>query len=300
MQKTIKILIAAALLMFFSQGLMAEVKVTAAYPYIKSITEIIGGENVSVKSLARGDRDPHFVVPRPSLAAIIRRADLLIINGASLEAGWLAPVIRDSRNRNIQPGTNGYLDLSHHVGLIDKPAVLTRDHGDVHPEGNPHFALDPHNIPPAARAITAALSEIDPDNSGIYRDNLDSFLVQWNKKLQVWDKKLSGLDGKKVIQYHKTYNYLIRRYGMIPLAEIEPQPGIPPTSRHMKKIIDIADDRGADFIMADVYHPGRPVKYISSRSGLKIITIPHDVGAVEEATDIFGLFDTIVERLSDD
>ena len=300
MRKTIKILIAAALLMLFSQDLMAEVRVAAAYPYIKSITEIIGGENVSVTSLSRGDWDPHFVVPRPSLAAAARRADLLIINGASLEIGWLPPVIRDSRNRNIQPGTKGYLDLSNHVKLIDKPAVLTRDHGDVHPEGNPHFSLDPHNIPPAARAIAAALSEIDPDNSVSYRVNLDSFLARWDKKLEEWDKRLSRLEGKKVIQYHKTYNYLMRRYDMIPLAEIEPQPGIPPTSRHMKKIIDIANKRDADFIMADVYHPGRPVEYVSSRSGLKVITIPHDVGAVKEATDIFSLFDTIVERLAND
>ena len=140
----------------------AEMRVVTTYPYIADITSRIGGDRVSVHALASGNWDPHFVVPKPSLIAKVRRADLLILNGAELEIGWLPPVIRESRNAKVRPESGGFLDLSVYIKLIDVPENVSRAQGDIHPSGNPHFALDPANIAKIAVVITKKLCDLNP------------------------------------------------------------------------------------------------------------------------------------------
>jgi zinc/manganese transport system substrate-binding protein len=99
-----------------------------------------------VVALAKGYQDPHFVDPKPSCILEVSRADLLIVVGRELEIGWLPPLITSSRNAKIQPGGNGYLDASGNVKILEIPTgQITRAMGDVHPQGNPHYWLDPAN-----------------------------------------------------------------------------------------------------------------------------------------------------------
>ena len=69
----------------------------------------------------RGDYNPHVIIPKPSYIAKLRKADLLIINGAQLEIGWLPPILKQANNGDVQPGEKGFLDLSTCVNLIDIP-----------------------------------------------------------------------------------------------------------------------------------------------------------------------------------
>ena len=54
------------------------------------------------------------------------------------------------------------------------------------------------------------------------------------------------------------------------------------------------------FILQDVYHSDDASRLLANKYGIRLVTIPHDVGAVEEATDIFTLFDEIIRRLTND
>jgi zinc/manganese transport system substrate-binding protein len=246
--------------------------------------------------IARGTEDPHFVVPKPSHIAKMRDADLLIVQGASLEVGFLPPLLQQSNNPKIQPGRQGYLELSQFVELIEKPVNISRAMGDVHPEGNPHYQLDPHNIPPLARAIAEKLCQLDSPNCAYYRGNLEDFLKRWNARLTEWDREFAKLKGIKVIQYHKLYDYLLKRYGIVSVSTLEPLPGIPPTGKHIEALISQA--QGVKFILQDVYHEKRTAQFVAQRLNAKVVILPHDVGAVPEAKDLFSLFDEILKRLS--
>jgi len=285
----------AVLLLLFSISL-AKLKVVATYPWIGELVKEIGKDRVSLYVIARGTDDPHFVVPEPSHIAKMRDADLLIVQGASLEAGFLPPLLQQSNNSKIQPGRQGYLDLSQFVELIEKPVNISRAMGDVHPEGNPHYQLDPHNIPLLARAIAEGLCQLDSPNCAHYRRNLEDFLKRWNARLTEWDREFAKLKGIKVIQYHKLYDYLLRRYGMVLVGTLEPLPGIPPTGKHVEGLISQA--QGVNLILQDVYHEKRTAQFVAQRLNAKVVILPHDVGAVPEAKDLFSLFDEILRRLS--
>ena len=164
------------LLLLTSISLVAKINVVTTYTYLGEIVKEVGGNNVKVEVLASSKFDPHFIVPKPSLITKLRKADLLVINGGQLEIGWLPPLLRGAQNRAVNIGSNGFLDVSGVINMINKPAVVSRAQGDVHPDGNPHFALDPHNMVPIAQLITKKLVMLDGTNQTVYETNLKNFV----------------------------------------------------------------------------------------------------------------------------
>ncbi len=122
----------------------APVRVVTTTEDLAAIAREVGGDRVEALALAKGYQDPHFVEPKPSFIVAVSRADLLIAVGRELEIGWLPTLITSSRNAKIQPGGAGYLDASLNVKILEIPTgQITRAMGDVHPQGNPHYWLDP-------------------------------------------------------------------------------------------------------------------------------------------------------------
>jgi zinc/manganese transport system substrate-binding protein len=83
------------------------------------------------------------------------------------------------------------------------------------------------------------------------------------------------------------------------LGTLEPVPGIPPTSKQIDKIITLVKNKGAVFLFQDVYHNQKASKFVAKRCKIKMVILPHDVGSVSAANDIFSLFDEIVRRLTE-
>ncbi len=277
--------------------LFAKVEVAASYPYIAALVKQVGGANVEVITLAKGNWDPHFVVPRPSLIRRLARADLLILNGAQLEIGWLPPLIRRAHNPKVQPGAKGFLDLSRAVTLIDRPVSVSRAGGDVHPGGNPHYATDPFVMPVLAETVAARLESIDPGHASEYQKNAAAFRKRWEQHLQRWRKEMAPLKGTEVVQYHELFNYFLKRFGLVSVGNIEPLPGISPSSRHTMELIRLMRTKRVGIILQDVYHSPKTARFISEKTGARVVMMPHDVGAVPAADTLEHLYDTMISRL---
>ncbi len=276
----------------------SQLNVVTTYPYIADIVKQIAKDKVEVIPLARGDYNPHVIVPKPSFIAKVRKADLLIINGAQLEIGWLPPILKQANNAEVQPSEKGFLDLSTCVHLIDIPTSVSREQGDVHPEGNPHFYLNPDNIRLVAKSITDKLCELDVENRMQYQANYSEFEKIWKQKTKEWEEKLKPLKRVKVIEYHKVYDYLIHRFGLVLAGTIEPLPGIPPTTKHIGEVEKQIERDKIQFLLQDVYNSHDASEYLSKKLGIKMVILPHDVDAVKEAGGIIPLYDEIVRRIT--
>src|SRR5438046_8584153 len=109
---------------------VAALKVVATTEDLESITREVGGDKVSVESLAKGYQDPHFVEAKPSFILKLHSADLLILVGRELEIGWLPPLINQARNPRIQPNADRYLDASQTAKILEIPTgQITRAMG---------------------------------------------------------------------------------------------------------------------------------------------------------------------------
>src|SRR5438132_4590819 len=146
MKNTLVAALAGALLVSMPARAQGKLTVITTIEDLASIAREVGGDRVSVESIARGYQDPHFVEAKPSFILKLQKADVLVVVGRELEIGWLPPLIQQSRNGKIQPGAEGYLDASLKAQILEVPTTqVTRAMGDVHPLGNPHYWLDPEN-----------------------------------------------------------------------------------------------------------------------------------------------------------
>ena len=122
-----------------------KVKVFACEPEWAALAQEIGGDKVEAFSATSATQNPHYIRARPSLISKVRKADLLICSGASLEVGWL-PVLLKKASSDLQPGSPGYIMAANLVTMLEVPVAVDRSMGDVHPEGNPHLHLNPYNL----------------------------------------------------------------------------------------------------------------------------------------------------------
>src|SRR3954469_11434808 len=150
----------------FAQG---KLNVMTTTEDLAAIARDVGGDHITVESMARGYQDPHFVEAKPSFILKLQKADILILVGRELEIGWLPPLIQQSRNSKVQVGAEGYLDASLQARILEMPqGQVTRAEGDVHPQGNPHYWMDPENGKIIAREIADRFSRFRPNDRAYY------------------------------------------------------------------------------------------------------------------------------------
>ncbi len=285
------------LITLLTTSIFAKLNVATTYSYLGEVTKEIGGDEVKVTVLANPKLDPHFITPKPSLIGKIRRVDLLIINGGQLEIGWLPPLLKSANNRKIHAGGSGFLDVSGAIDFIDKPKSVSRAYGDVHPDGNPHFATDIHNIIPIAKLISMKLSLLDPSNESIYKENYKTFVNKMEKLTKELESKYQECRGKKVVQYHELFNYVLNSYGVKNIINIEPLPGITPSSKHTLKVINSIKENSIKTILQDVYHEKKTAEFIAHKTGAKVFIVPHDVGAVNGANNLESFYTMVAQRI---
>src|SRR5262245_57912479 len=164
-----------------------KLNVVATTEGLAAIAQEVGGDHITIDSLAKGYQDPHFVEAKPSFILKLQKADLLVVVGRELEIGWLPPLIQQSRNAKVQAGADGYLDASTQARILDIPqGQITRAMGDVHPSGNPHYWLDPENGKTIARAIAAKLSQFRPGDKAYFDQRLADFNNRLSASLAKW------------------------------------------------------------------------------------------------------------------
>ena len=275
----------------------AQLRVFACEPEWAALAKEIGGTLVEADSATTALQDPHYIQARPSLIAQVRRADLVICSGAQLEIGWLPALLQKANNPKVLPGSDGYMEASSFVLRLDATGSVDRSQGDIHPQGNPHIQTDPRNIATVARALASRLSRIDQANSNTYEENLNSFQEKWAAAVQRWEARAAPLRGKRIITHHKSWAYLERWLSLEEVANLEAVPGLPPTATHLSRLTHQFADGGADLIIRSPYQDEKPARWLSERIGVDAVVIPLTVGGTPGATDLFALFDDILDRL---
>lgn len=287
--------------LLFISGPGFALNIFACEPEWQALAHEIAGPDVEVYIATSAQQDPHHVQPRPSLISAVRRADMVICTGAGLEAGWLPVLLRKGSNPNVQRAPGLFL-AADQVTLLEKPTVLDRADGDVHASGNPHVHLDPRRLLVIAKALSARLAEIDPDNATLYQNQLASFSQRWEENIEKWQTQALPLKGAAVIVHHRSWSYLLEWLGLEKIGELEPKPGIPPTPTHLANLIDTAKARPPYAILYSDYNGDKAANWLAERSSSCALSLPFttsDAAASSggEMPPLDALFNTIIQRL---
>lgn len=289
--------LAAACLALWSGGAQALDVFTCEPEWAALVRQLAPG--AEVRSATHARQDPHHIEARPSLIAMMRKADLAVCTGAGLEAGWLPTLQQRSGNPRVQTGAAGMLFAADHVRLIDARPAGTAFEGDIHAAGNPHAHLDPRRVADVAAAVAKRLEEIDPAGREGYRARHTAFDADWKARIAQWERRAAPLRGMRVAAQHSTFAYLWRWLGIEQVADLEPKPGVPPSPGHLQRVLEAVRAAPPRAVVVAAYHDPRGAQWLAQQlgGGVTVLQLPSTVTDEPPANSLPAFFDHLVERL---
>jgi len=288
----------AATLLSATAPARAALKVVATTSEYGALAAEIGGDRVTVTTIAKPTEDPHFVDARPSQIVAMNRADILIEGGAELEIGWLPPLLDGARNARILAGAPGRVVASEGIQLLDIPLAADRSQGDTHVAGNPHFMLDPVNSRIVVEHIARVFKEHDPAGAATFDSNVASFEARLDAKMKEWIAALAPFAGRQIVTYHPTWRYFGRRFGLEANTFLEPKPGIPPSPPHLAKVMEKMKAENIRVLLVEPYQPRKTAEAVAAHSDALVVDVCQFPGAIPGTSTYVELIDIVVQRVA--
>lgn len=272
-------------------------RVVTTTPELAWFANTIGGDRVEATSLAKGKENLHALKVTPRTIVAMAKADLLLENGLSLESTWLPDLILSSRNKKLDASKGGRVNCSEGWQPIELPTTLSRQEGDVHPAGNPHFAISPLAGHFIADRVLEGLVAKDPAGKPEFEKNHAALVKRIDKARERWQRYVPLFKGKKAVMYHLEFDYLADFLGLEILASIEPKPGLPPTPSHLAEVIRLMGENDSPPILVATWSNNRQSKAVAEKTGAKLIELPSMVNGAPFAKDWISLIDGSLEAL---
>ncbi len=336
-KRLLAILLFSVLFTISGSPIFGQIKMICSFSDYASIAKEIGKDKVSVEYISQGAQDPHFVLPKPSYAMMMKNADMWVTTGMDLEV-WSTTLLDKARNKKIMDGADGFVSVSDGVNVLQKVSKADRTEGDVHLMGNPHITTGPVNWKIIADNITIGLIKVDPSNASFYQANKDDFKLKVDQalfgeslvdlfggdalckmlenhtlfeflesdydgkplldQLGGWLKTALPMRGAKVIAYHKNWAYFAETFGLNVAGFIEPKPGIPPSAKHVQKMVELIKNQDIKVMLVASYFEKKSPQMIEDKTGIQAIYLPVFVSGNETLKNNFDLMDYWIETIN--
>lgn len=277
----------------------AKIKVVTTLTDLADFTRNLGGDQVTVFSLATGVEDTHGIPLKPSFVPELNRADLVILVGFGCEHSFLPALLEASKNPRIQYGQAGYVDCSAGVVPAEVPKSTDRAGGDVHPYGNPHYLLDPVWAKTAIANIYQALVKQAPEHEADFTRNRDAYLAKLEAKIADWEKIMAPAKGAKFVSYHEHWVYFAKRYALNYFGTIELRPGIDPTPKHIESLVTSMKADHVPVVIREPQFPEKVPALVARQTGAKLVKLPIMPGGVPNTETYLKMMDLIITTMAD-
>lgn len=258
--------LALAALLAIPGAALAKVRVAASTNDLASIASSVGGDQVEVFSIARPTSDSHRIEALPSYMVKVSRARLYLQVGLGLDL-WANAIVDGSRNPGLR-----LVDCSRGIRALEVPTgKVDASMGDVHPNGNPHYWLDPRNGAIVARTVAEALAAADPAHADQYRSRAEAFARDAEQAHKAGAEVASRMASKTLFTYHRSWSYFADAFGLEVLGTVEPVPGIPPTARHLAQLVNIAKSRRVGLLIQEPYFSPDAGRFLARQAGVRAI-----------------------------
>lgn len=313
-------------------------RVCATVPELGSLVRAMGGDTVAVTVFAKPTEDPHFVEAKPSFIKAMHQCHLYVQVGLDLEQGWAPLLLENARNARIQPGAAGYVDASVVIDPLQVPKTpVSRALGDVHPSGNPHYLMDPINGLRVANLLKRRMSQLRPESMTYFesryqqfaeqlaqklvgaqlaqrygvsgaeklatlyqRGKLEAFLESQGQRAQLggWLGQMLPHHGVEVVDDHDMWPYFAARFGIEVIGHMEPKPGVPPTTKHLKALVQRMRAAEVPAIITSAYYDPRHARFLARQTQAEVVPLAHQVGAQPGTDDYLDMVGYNVRRLA--
>ncbi|NNG27229.1 MAG: zinc ABC transporter solute-binding protein, partial [Ignavibacteriaceae bacterium] len=143
------------------------------------------------------------------------------------------------------------------------------------------------------------LSTQFPENDEYFKNNLEFYVNELDKKIIGWEEKIAKLSHRQVVFFHSSWVYFADKFDIKIAGYVEPKPGIPPTPSHNANLIKLIKRKKIKTIVMDVFYSDSAPNQIANITGVKVLKLPTQVFGLENIKSYIQMMDYIVNQLSD-
>ena len=230
-------------------------RVVATTTQVADFATNVGGDRIRVTNLLKPGIDPHDYEPSPADIEAIAHADLVLENGAGLEA-WLHDTITNSGFDGPVVDTSQGVRLRRLGGATD-----------------PHIWQDPGNAERMAATIERGLAAAQPSAAPAFQANLAAY----TKQLQALDaevqRQVDSLANRKVVTDHDAFGYYLDRYGLELVGSVIPSfdSSAELSGRDIRDLVAKVRATGVKAIFSETTLPPRAAETIGREAGVKVV-----------------------------
>ena len=211
-------------------------KILVSFYPIYKFTKAVGGEKVDVSVIIPSGVEPHDWEPTVQDIENLKKAKMVIINGAGLES-WIPKLV--SANPDII-----VVDSSKNISLLQKNEGKSMT--------DPHIWLDPVLVKIQVQNIADGLIKTDPENADYYQQNAN----QYKAKLDLLDNQirtnLASCNKKDFLAFHDAFSYFSKEYGLNQNTIVGGlNPENEPTATKLEEITQKAQNLGINVVFTE-------------------------------------------------
>lgn len=241
----------------------SSISALAVESFLADITRNVAGERLTVDTLIPLGSDPHSFEPSPADVRLVGAAQLIVVNGAGLEA-FLGNLVSAS-------GTDARI-VEASAGLEPRTAEL----GDEEGEPDPHFWLDPILVKTYVENIRAGLTEVDPAGAEVYSRNAAAYSAQLDE-LDAWIRSTVEelpVEQRLLVTNHESLGYFADRYGFQVVGALLPgiTTGASPSAQELAQLQNDIRSLGVKAVILEIGTDPKLAQQVAGDTGVKIVT----------------------------
>lgn len=228
--------------------------VEATFYPLAEFAQRIGGGRVDVRTLVPPGAEPHDYEPSPQDVVALKRARVLIFNGAGLEP-WLTRLLPEVPASVVK------------VNATEGLPLMTRDGVGV---VDPHAWLDPMLAREQAARILAGLGRADPRGRAEYEANTAVLDLELQALHLRYERALADCVRREFIATHAAFGYLARRYGLTQIAITGLTPEAEPPPARIVEVVALARRHRIPVVYFEPLDGSRLAEAVAREAGARV------------------------------
>ncbi|MGA0778331.1 MAG: zinc ABC transporter substrate-binding protein [Gemmobacter sp.] len=282
--------LAAPLMLIAAPALAEAPRVVADIAPVQAlVARVMAGAGApEVLAIVPAGASPHGFSLRPSQAAAIEAAEIVVTVGAGLTPwldgplGTLAPeaarltltevagvTLHEAREAVLLGGDAGHEGHGHAEAEPEGKHDHDHDHGPV----DPHAWLDPLNAALWVDAIAEALAAADPAQAALYRANAAEARAEIASAEAEVRALLAPVAGRPYAVFHDAYQYFEARFAIAPVAAIALGDAADPGPQRVAAVRDAVAAAGVRCIFAEPQMNPALIATVAEGTGARTGTI---------------------------
>ena len=249
----------------------ATLDVVSTVSPVTNIIYNIGGDRIDLTGIVPEGVNSHTFEPAPSDARTLAEADLIFINGLSLEEPTLRLAEANKRD-------DAEIVLLGEQTIDPDQYVYDFSFPEAEGNPNPHLWTNPLYAKRYAELVTEKLAERDPENADFYRANLDAY----GQRLDELDLAIQAIidsipaENRKLLTYHDSWAYFAPRYGVQVIGAIQPADFSEPSAQEVANLITQLREASVPAVFGSEVFPSAVLDQIGREAGVEFIDTLRD------------------------